>query len=181
MKIDIYNTNKKYGIIYADPPWEYKDKRGGVARWGAMPYKTMTQAEIEGLPVKEISGKDSVLFLWATMPKLQEAFDTIKAWGFKYKTCAFCWVKKNPKNGGIYSGLGRWVCGNAELCLLATKGHPRRISKSVKQIILAPRGRHSEKPAETRDRIVQLMGELSRIELFARQHAEGWDCWGNEV
>lgn len=181
MKIDIYNTDKKYNIIYADPPWEYKDKRGGVARWGAMPYKTMTQAEIEGLPVKEISGKDSVLFLWATMPMLSKALDTIKAWGFKYKTCAFCWVKKNPKNGGIYSGLGGWVCGNAELCLLATKGHPRRICKSVKQIILAPRGRHSEKPAEVRDRIVQLMGNLPRIELFARQRADGWDCWGNEV
>lgn len=149
---------------------------------GAMPYPTMTQEELCAMPIHKIAKKDSVLFMWATMPKLQEALDTIKAWGFKYKTCAFCWVKQNPKSGGIYAGLGRWVQGNAELCLLATKGHPHRISKSVKQIVMAPRGRHSAKPAEVRDRIVSLMGEdTERIELFARNYADGWDCWGNEV
>lgn len=164
MKIDIYNTEKKYDIIYADPPWAYHDTLGGNAKMGAMPYPTMTQEEL------------------CAMPKLQEALDTIKAWGFKYKTCAFCWVKQNPKSGGIYAGLGRWVQGDAELCLLATKGHPHRISKSVKQIVMAPRGRHSAKPAEVRDRIVSLMGEdTERIELFARNYADGWDCWGNEV
>lgn len=105
----------------------------------------------------------------------------IKAWGFKYKTCAFCWVKQNPKSGGIYSGLGHWTNGNAELCLFAKKGTPHRVSKNVKQIVLSPRGRHSEKPAEVRERIVQLMGDGTKIELFARQYADGWDCWGNEV
>lgn len=182
MKIDIYNTEKKYDIIYADPPWAYHDTLGGNAKMGAMPYPTMTQEELYAMPIYKIAKKDSVLFMWATMPKLQEALDTIKAWGFKYKTCAFCWVKQNPKSGGIYAGLGRWVQGNAELCLLATKGHPHRISKSVKQIVMAPRGRHSAKPAEVRDRIVQLMGDdTERIELFARNYADGWDCWGNEV
>ena len=182
MKIDIYNTEKKYDIIYADPPWAYHDTLGGNAKMGAMPYPTMTQEELCAMPIYKIAKKDSVLFMWATMPKLQEALDTIKAWGFKYKTCAFCWVKQNPKSGGIYAGLGRWVQGNAELCLLATKGHPHRISKSVKQIVMAPRGRHSAKHAEVRDRIVQLMGEdTERIELFARNYADGWDCWGNEV
>lgn len=154
----------------------------GGSGMGAMPYPTMTQEELCAMPIYKIAKKDSVLFMWATMPKLQEALDTIKAWGFKYKTCAFCWVKQNPKSGGIYAGLGRWVQGNAELCLLATKGHPHRISKSVKQIVMAPRGRHSAKPAEVRDRIVSLMGEdTERIELFARNYADGWDCWGNEV
>ena len=172
---------KKYEIIYADPPWSYNDALGGNAKMGAMPYDTMTQDEINALPLKEITAKDCILFMWATMPKLQEALDTIRAWGFKYKTCAFCWVKQNPKRGGVFAGLGRWVQGNAELCLLATKGHPHRISKSVRQIVEAPRGRHSEKPAEVRDRIVQLMGDLPRIELFARQAADGWDCWGNEA
>ena len=120
--------------------------------------------------------------MWATMPKLQEALDTIKAWGFKYKTCAFCWVKQNPSGVGIYSGLGHWVNGNAELCLLATRGHPKRTCKSVKQIVMAPRGRHSAKPKEVRDRIVALMGDdKTKIELFAREYADGWDCWGNEV
>lgn len=183
MKVDIYNTEKKYDIIYADPPWAYHDTLGGNAKMGAMPYPTMTNEEICAMPIgNKIAKKDSILFMWATMPKLQEALDVIKAWGFKYKTCAFCWVKQNPKSGGVYAGLGRWVQGNAELCLLATKGHPHRISKSVKQIVMAPRGRHSAKPSEVRDRIVQLMGEdTDRIELFARDYADGWDCWGNEV
>ena len=92
--------NKKYNIIYADPPWSYNDTLGGNAKMGAMPYPTMTQEEIHAMPLKEITAKDCVLFMWATMPKLQEALDTIKAWGFTYKTCAFCWVKQNPRGGG---------------------------------------------------------------------------------
>lgn len=179
MKVDIFNTNKKYDIIYADPPWSYRDK--GCEGSATKHYTTMKTEEIEKLPVKEITGKNSILFLWATMPNIQDALDIIKAWGFKYKTCAFCWVKQNPKNGGIFAGLGHWVRGNAELCLLATKGKPQRVSKSVKQIVIAPRARHSEKPAEVRDRIVTLMGGGTKIELFARQYADGWDCWGNEV
>ena len=181
MKVDIFNTDKKYSIIYADPPWLYRNTLGGNAKMGAAPYPLMKQEDIHSLPVPQITAKDCILFLWVTMPKLQEGLDTIKAWGFKYKTCAFCWVKQNPKSKNIFAGLGRWVQGNAELCLLATKGTPHRVSTSVKQIVLAPRGRHSEKPAEVRDRIVTLMGDLPRIELFARQYAEGWDCWGNEV
>ena len=181
MKVDIFNTNKKYDVIYADPPWHYNDMLVGKAMHGTIPYETMTDREIQSLHISDIAAKDCVLFMWATMPKLQEALDTIKAWGFKYKTCAFGWVEQNPKSGGIFAGLGRWVQGNAELCLLATKGKPHRVSKSVKQIVIAPRGRHSEKPAEVRDRINALMGGGSKIELFARQRADGWDCWGLEA
>ena len=156
MKVDIFNTDRKYDVIYADPPWEYQDK--GCSGAANKHYPTLSDQDIHKLPIGKCAKKDCVLFLWATMPKLQEALDTIKAWGFKYKTCAFCWVKQNPKSGGIFAGIGRWVQGNAELCLLATKGHPHRASKSVKQIVLAPRGRHSEKPAEVRKRIETLMG-----------------------
>lgn len=92
---------KKYEIIYADPPWAYNDKLGGLPKYGAMTYNTMTQDELAGLPIREITAKNCILFMWATMPKLQEALDTIKAWGFKYKTCAFCWVKQNPNGGGV--------------------------------------------------------------------------------
>lgn len=173
--------DKKYQIIYADPPWTYNDKRGGTPRWGAIQYNTMTQEEIKQLPVQDITDKDCVLFMWATMPLLQEALDVIKSWGFKYKTCGFCWVKQNPSGKGIYSGLGQWVQGNAELCLLATKGHPHRISKCVKQIVMSPRGIHSRKPPEVRERIVELLGDVPRIELFARERVDGWDAWGNEV
>jgi site-specific DNA-methyltransferase (adenine-specific) len=115
------------------------------------------------------------------MPKLREAFDVIEAWGFKYTTCAFTWVKLNPSGEGIYSGLGHWTNGNAELCLFAKKGSPKRQAKNVKQIVMSPRSRHSAKPPEVRDRIVSLIGDLPRIELFARTKCKGWDCWGNEV
>ena len=127
------------------------------------------------------------------MPKLQEALDVIAAWGFRYVTCAFAWVKINPTGQvvtqgrdvllekGIYSGLGYWTNGNAELCLFGKRGRPERLSKSVKQIVVAPRGRHSAKPPEVRDRIVQLMGALPRVELFAREEPPGWDVWGKDM
>lgn len=181
MKIDIYKTENKYGIIYADPPWRYDNPKNNDPAMGGITYPTMSLEDICNMPIHNIASKNCILFLWATMPKLREALEVIKAWGFNYKTCAFCWVKQNPSGNGIYSGLGHWTNGNAELCLLATKGAPKRVSKNVKQIVLAPRGRHSAKPHEVRNRIVQLIGDISRIELFAREEPEGWDCFGNEI
>lgn len=105
----------------------------------------------------------------------------IDAWGFVYKTIAFAWVKENKKSGGLFWGLGNWTRSNVEVCLLATKGKPKRINAGVHSVVMSPIGRHSEKPSEVRDRIVKLCGDVPRIELFARQEAEGWDCWGNEV
>lgn len=144
-------------------------------------FPCMPIEDICKLSVKDISDDNSMLFLWATMPKLREALHVIEAWGFKYITCAFTWVKENPKNGGIYSGLGHWTNGNAELCLFAKRGHPKRLCKSVKQIQMWPRGRHSVKPPQIRNEIIRLVGDLPRIELFARQKTEGWDVWGNEI
>jgi N6-adenosine-specific RNA methylase IME4 len=141
----------------------------------------MQISDICALPVADIAAKDSALFIWATYPQLQDAFDVIKAWGFTYKTVAFTWVKRNKKSPGWFVGCGYWTRANAELCLLATRGHPKRVSKSVRQIIDTPISRHSEKPAETRERIVELMGDLPRIELFARDTTNGWHVWGNEV
>jgi len=172
---------KKYSIIYADPPWRYKDQKNNDPNMGGITYPTMDLEEIKSLPINDISDKDCALFLWATMPLLPEALEVIKSWGFKYTTCAFTWVKQNPKGEGIYSGLGHWTNGNAELCLFAKKGTPKRNEKNVKQIVLSPRSRHSEKPNEVRNRIVRLIGDLPRIELFARQKIEGWDIWGNEL
>jgi len=172
---------KKYKIIYADPPWRYNDKLNLQNEGAENHYKTMSLEDIKKLNIDNISDKDCILFLWATMPLLQEAFEVIKSWGFTYKTCAFCWVKTNPKSNTIFKGIGRWVMGNAELCLLATKGKPHRIVKNIHQIVLAKRGKHSVKPIEVRNRIVKLMGDIPRIELFARERIEGWDAWGNEV
>ena len=174
---------KKYNIIYADPPWSYRtwSTRGQNRSVAANHYPTMKLSDICALPIGDIADKDSVLFLWATYPNLREAFATIDAWGFEYKTVAFTWIKRNKKSPGFFVGLGYWTRANAEICLLATRGKPKRISKSVRQIIDTPLERHSQKPDAARDRIVELMGDLPRIELFAREKSDGWDVFGNEV
>ncbi len=169
----------KYNIIYADPPWKYDRSKGeGVAE---NHYSTMSVPELSSLPVGQLAAKDAVLFMWATFPKLDEALQVIKAWGFKYKTVAFVWLKQNKSGVGWFYGLGFWTRGNAEICLLATKGHPQRKSNRVHQFIISPLRRHSQKPDAARDKIVDLLGDLPRIELFAREKADGWDVWGNEV
>ena len=181
MKVDILKTSNKYKIIYADPPWAYKDTRQHDPKAGGITYRTMRLDEVKALPIKDLADKDCALFLWVTMPMLNEGLEVIRAWGFKYITCAFVWVKQNPKSDGIYSGLGGWTNANAELCLLARRGRPKRIAKNVKQVVVSHRRRHSQKPDEVRERIVDLLGDLPRIELFAREECEGWDCWGDEV
>ena len=170
---------KKYNIIYADPPWSYRS--GNVKGAAKNHYPTMTDQAIYDLPVGEIADDNAVLFLWATFPKLIEAFKTMKAWGFSYKTCAFVWVKQNRKSEGLFFGLGYWTRGNAEICLLGVKGKPKRVSARIFQIVLSRIREHSRKPDEVRERIVELMGNLKRVELFAREKIEGWDSWGNEV
>jgi len=180
-----------FSIIYADPPWRFKNwsmKELAVRgeKWaranGQSPYDVLDTSAICDLPVKDIAARDAVLFLWATYPKLEDAFSVIKAWDFTFKTVAFTWVKQNPKGVGWKFGLGYWTRGNAEICLLATRGRPRRVDGSVAQLVVAPVGRHSAKPPEVRDRIVLLMGDLPRIELFARPPVpEDWVALGNEI
>ncbi len=182
---------KKYQIIYADPPWKFKVWCFGTGS-GRSPdqyYPTMELEDICALPVKNIAAKNCILFLWGTWPKLEEALQVIYAWGFKYKTSGFVWVKQNPSGEGIMCGLGYWTRKATEFVLLATKGSPKRINEAVMEVLFAPRGRHSSKPSEIRNRIVDLMGDLPRIELFARKEEylfdkdgfDGWDVWGNEV
>lgn len=170
---------KKYKIIYADPPWKYR--RTAVQGAAEFHYPCMSRDELKNLNVKDIADKDCVLFMWATFPQLQEALDLIRAWGFQYKTIAFVWLKLNKKGKGFFYGLGFWTRGNAEICLLATKGKPKRKSKSVHQLIISPLRKHSQKPDEARQKIIDLLGDIPRIELFAREKIDGWDVWGNEV
>jgi N6-adenosine-specific RNA methylase IME4 len=172
--------NKKYQIIYADPPWSYKDKALAGNRGAGCKYPTQSAEWLNNLPVKNIADNDCILFLWVTMPKLNECFELIKEWGFEYKTCAFTWVKKNKISPTWFMGMGRWTRANAELCLLATKGNPKRINAGVHSVIDTPIERHSKKPDITKDRIIKLVGDLPRIELFSRQLTEGWDVWGND-
>ena len=171
---------KKYQIIYADPPWSYNDKMSGHSFSLDHEYETQSLEWIKSLPIAEIADKDCVIFLWVVNPLLPEAFEVIKAWGFKYKTLAFCWNKETRLFNKTVFNLGRWTMGSVELCLLATRGHPKRKAKNVKQMVFEMRGRHSQKPAEVRHRIVELMGDIPRIELFARQKIDGWDVWGND-
>lgn len=187
MKIDIYNTNNKYNIIYADPPWSYKDKRKGkrISGGATNHYNTMNIEDIEtmGETIKQISADDCILFMWATFPNLIEALKTINTWGFTYKTLGFSWVKTNKRDGKPFFGIGFYTKSNCEVCLLAIKGKPSNliISNYVSSCIISERREHSRKPDEARKRIEQLVGNVPKIELFARQTAEGWDCWGNEV
>ena len=180
--------NKTYTVIYADPPWAYRQSGTGPKSRGnaAKHYNTMTTDEICRLPVKKMcAGGCTSCFMWATFPNIAEAIRVMEAWGFRYKTAAFVWVKTNRKNGGKFWGMGAYTRANAEVCLLGVtpdfKAGQMVKDHSVHQIIEAPFEGHSKKPDEARRRIVALLGDVPRIELFARQRAEGWDCWGNEV
>lgn len=180
--------NKKYSIIYADPPWSYQQcgtskKSRGTAK---KHYPTMTTKDICGLPEPDICANDgAACFMWATFPNMPEAIKVMEAWGFIYKTAAFVWVKKYAKSNKNFWGMGAYTRANAEVCLIGVtpnfKAGEKIISHKVHQIIEALYEGHSKKPDETRNRIVQLLGDVPRIELFARQRAEGWDVWGNEV
>ena len=173
---------KKYNIIYADPPWQFKNYNDKKAKnWVGEHYGLLSTKDICNLPISDIADKDCVLFIWGTWPKLPDCLEVIKAWGFNYKTCGFNWIKTNKGNGSLFFGMGYWTRSNSEFCLLATKGHPKRVDANVFQVLKEPRTKHSSKPSVTRDYVVQLVGNLPRIELFARQKTDGWDVWGNEV
>ena len=141
----------------------------------------MSIDELCALPVADLAAPDSALFLWATFPQLPEALRLIREWGFTYKSVAFVWLKKNRKADSWFYGLGFWTRANAEVCLLATRGHPKRQARNIHQLIISNREEHSKKPEEARRRIEALMGDPPRVELFARRPAPGWDVWGNEV
>jgi len=183
---------KKYQIIYADPPWKYRQgKSMGTNFQGAADaqYPCMDYRDICKLPIEKLADEKCILFIWVTFPMLAEGLEVIKAWGFEYKTIAFAWLKINPVNKQPLFGVGYYTKSNIEVCLLATKGEAHKLvkSNSVSQVIVAPKTKHSRKPQEARDKIVELMGNLPRIELFARKenklfdNFEGWDVVGNDI
>ena len=146
-------------------------------------YKVMEIKDIVEMKnvITRISDKDCILFLWVTFPCLLDGLKVIKEWGFTYKTCGFTWVKRNKKSDTWFFGLGHWTRANPEICLLGTKGKISRVSNKVSQVVDTHIEEHSKKPAIVRERIVELVGDLPRIELFARQEVDGWDAWENEV
>jgi len=177
-----------YKVIYADPPWTFGTySRKGKGRSPEAYYDCMSLADIEALPVAEWAAEHCALFLWTTDPMLEKAFAVIRAWGFTYKTIGFYWVKLNksatrPVFGAsdFFTGLGFWTRANPELCLLATRGHPRRRRADVPKLIVSPRREHSRKPDEVYDRIEALC-EGPYLEMFARSERPGWRPWGLEA
>lgn len=165
----------KFAVIYVDPPWSFKVRSPkGEGRSAVRHYPTMTLERIRALPIKSLAAKDCALFLWATSPMLPHAIETLAVWGFKFSTVPFVWSKPQI-------GTGYFTRIQCEYVLLGTRGSPKRVDKSIHQHVHADRRRHSEKPNDVRDRIVQLMGDVPRIELFARQITPGWSCLGNEL
>jgi N6-adenosine-specific RNA methylase IME4 len=174
----------QYRVIYADPPWTFATySRKGKGRSAEAHYDCMSPAEIKALPVADWAANDCVLLLWTTDPVLPMALEVIRSWGFTYKTVGFYWAKLNKSaatsvynEGSFFTGLGFWTRANPELCLLATRGHPRRQSAAVKKLIVSPRREHSRKPDEAYARIEALC-EGPYLEMFARSAQPGWDAW----
>ena len=180
--------NKKYNIIYADPPWHYGSKSainnssGKTIKPLNAHYNTMTLNQLKELPIKKITKEDTSCFMWVTDSHIDEALEILKSWGFKYKTIAFNWVKTTSK-GNYCKNVAPWTMKSSEICLLGIKGKMTKYKQvnNIESLVIAERTKHSRKPKEIRNRIELLFGNLTRIELFAREKTEGWDVWGNEV
>jgi len=186
-----------YGAMYADPAWRFEVWNGATAvkarnsastyTSAAVHYQTMSYDELAALPISELAADDSALFLWICWPMLPQAMSLIETWGFVYKTCAFAWMKAHAGQIEMFRddldtsmGMGYWTRANSEVCLLATRGKPKRLNADVRQGIIAPRREHSRKPDGIHERIERLVTG-PYLELFARQRRTGWDCWGNET
>lgn len=175
----------KFRVILADPPWHFSCWSDKASRHAQRHYKTQGADWIASLPVADVAAEDCCLFLWVTFPNLKECIAAMEAWGFEYKTCGFTWVKSYA-NGNPLMGLGYWTRSNAELCLLGTRGKPKRMDKGVSQVIVSGTGEHSEKPEEVYSRIERLV-EGPYLEMFHRPRnglfppRPNWTFIGNET
>jgi N6-adenosine-specific RNA methylase IME4 len=170
-----------YGCVLADYPAQFKTwSARGTGRSAEQHYKLMSADDVRRLPVAELAAKDCALFFWFVKSNLPEALAIVDAWGFAYKTLAFTWVKHNPITGCFPISMGMWTRTGSEQCILATRGSPKRLSKGVREVVLAPRREHSRKPEEIYPAIESLVAG-PYLELFARQSRAGWDCWGNQT
>jgi N6-adenosine-specific RNA methylase IME4 len=179
-----FSTPRKYGVIYADPPWSFRNwSAKGTGRNAISHYDCLDFASLAALPIASLGADDCALFLWATDLLLPRALELIRAWGFEYKTVGFYWVKLNAKSKhdvDYFTGLGYWTRANPEQCLLATRGKPLRRAMDVKRLVVEKRREHSRKPDCVSERIERLVcGPY--LELFARETRPGWDCWGDQL
>jgi len=190
--------NNGFPILYVDVPMVYDNSQGHDPARGGTPYDTMSVRDLCSLRplIDKVVVKDSVMLLWAQMPKIPEALQIMAAWGYKYTCCPFVWLKLQPTGSmelqgkdvtlkkGIYSGLGSYSAGNIEVVLMGKRGRgcPRQC-KNVKQVVIAPRGAHSAKPDEVRERIQRVWGSVPGLELFARPpiRQKNWLKLGLEI
>jgi len=172
-------TEVKYDLIYIDPPWSYNKKVGqGVAD---EIYSTMDLEKIKLLPINETLKDNSVVYMWATFPMLNEAFEVIQAWGLEYVTVGFNWIKLND-NGKPFFGIGHHTKSNGEICLLLRKGVGLKIlDNTISQVIMTKKEKHSKKPRICYSHLERLYGNVERIEMFARHRREGWDVFGDQL
>jgi N6-adenosine-specific RNA methylase IME4 len=180
----------KYAAILVDPPTRFETysgatsvfARGTDAKPATVHYRTMTREDIAALPVGGLAADDCVLFLWSCWPTIQQSFENIARWGFSYKTCAFSWMKADPTAPVTVPrmGMGYWTRANTEHCLLATRGHPKRLHADVRQGIIELPREHSRKPDCVHERIERLVAG-PYLELFARQTRPGWTAWGDQT
>ena len=171
----------KFELIYADPPWKYRDQARAGQRGAEFKYPCMDLDEICNLPVASIAAEDCLLALWWTPPMPREALAVVDAWGFRLCNMkGFTWIKLT-KNGKIAFGMGHKTRGNSEDCLFAVRGKPKIVDHSLSQVVFEERRGHSRKPDEARRKLESLLGEVNRIELFARESHKGWKSWGLET
>jgi N6-adenosine-specific RNA methylase IME4 len=182
---------RHYRIAHIDPPWTFHAwSHRGEGKGACQHYRCQTLEDIIALPVSELMAPDAALFLWVVQPMYPEAMRVLDAWGFTYRTAAFVWIKM-PQRWSEHQlplrirprmGLGYHTRSGSEQCWLATRGKGyKRQSMAIEQVVFAPIREHSRKPDEVAQRIDRLVGDVPRIELFAREQRPGWVCWGNEV
>ncbi|MDD7275340.1 MAG: MT-A70 family methyltransferase [Treponema sp.] len=184
--------NKKYSVIYADPPWDYGGKmqydkssiktintgfeKNVFISAANFKYPTVKLNDLKMLDVQSITEDDCILFMWTTGPQMSNSIELGEAWGFEYKTVAFVWDKQvhNP---------GRYTLSQTEFVLAFKKGKfpTPRGARNVRQLVSVHRGEHSEKPEIVIDGITKMFPEQNKIELFARRNYFGWDNWGLEI
>lgn len=173
---------KKYKLIYADPPWQYRDKASSGDRGASHKYPVMNILDLQRLPVWDLADENCLLAMWWVAPMPLEAIKLVESWGFRLMTMkGFTWHKIHAKSGKSCMGMGHLTRGNTEDILFAVKGKlPKRVNAGIIQHVTAPRGRHSEKPDIFRQLLTELVGDVPKIELFCRDKKIGWDTWGNE-
>ena len=180
--------DKKYNIIYADPPWHYGSKSavnnttGSAIKPLSDHYSTMSLQELKNMSIKNMTKDDAACFMWVTDSHIDEALEVLRSWGFAYKTIAFNWIKTTSK-GNYCKNVAPWTMKSSEICLLGIKGRMTKYKQAnnIESLVIAQRTQHSQKPNEVRKRIEDLFGDLPRIELFAREKTDGWDVWGDEI